>query len=175
MIFKKFFATIQNKMHWAAHGKTAAEIVFERADSRDPFMGLTSWSGEKPRKNDTSIAKNYLKQDELDALNKIVTAYLDFAEVQALNKRPMYMNDWIGKLEDFLRLGEREILSHLGSVSSELAKEKAELEYSKFKSLKTSQLSHVEKDFLLEAKRIGKIKQQPHEKRDDTGRDNKKK
>lgn len=90
-------------MHWAAHGKTAVEVIFERADATLPYMGLTSWSGEKLRKNDTSIAKNYLKQEELDALNKIVTAYLDFAEVQVLNQRPMYMRDWIAKLDDFMK------------------------------------------------------------------------
>jgi hypothetical protein len=125
---KQFFATVQNKMYWAAHGKTAAEIISERADAELPYMGLTGWAGEKPRKNDVAIAKNYLNQEELYALNKIVTAYLDFAEVQALNKRPMYMHDWIAKLDDFLRLGERDILSHAGTVRHEDAVKKAQIE-----------------------------------------------
>ena len=114
---QRFFATVQNKMHWAAHGKTAAEVIAERADATKPNMGLTSWAGPTPRKADVAIAKNYLNADELDALNKIVIAYLDFAEVQALNRRPMYMADWIAKLDDFLRLGERDVLTHAGSIS----------------------------------------------------------
>lgn len=156
-ITKQFFATIQNKMHWAAHGKTAAETISERADATLPYMGLTSWAGEKPRKNDVAIAKNYLKHDELDALNKIVTAYLDFAEVQALNQRPMYMRDWIAKLDDFLKLSERQILTHAGKISHEAAVQKAEGEYLKFQENQSDQLSQVEKDFLVEAKKIAKI------------------
>jgi hypothetical protein len=157
-ITKQFFATVQNKMHWAAHGKTAAEIISERADAALPYMGLTSWSGEKPRKYDVSIAKNYLQHEELDALNKIVTAYLDFAEVQALNQRPMYMCDWIGKLDDFLKLGERDILAHAGKISHELAVEKAEKEYLKYQAQQVVQFSKVEKDFLAVAKNIEKQK-----------------
>ncbi len=153
-ITKQFFATVQNKMHWAAHGKTAAEVIEERADSALPYMGLTSWSGDKPRKYDVSIAKNYLKHEELDALNKIVTAYLDFAEVQALNQRPMYMREWIAKLDDFLKLGERKILSRAGKISHETAIEKAEKEYLKYQQAQISQLSKVEKDFIEKAKEI---------------------
>ena len=159
-ITKQFFATVQNKMHWAAHGKTAAEIVSERANAELPYMGLTNWPGEKPRKNDVAIAKNYLNQEEIDALNKIVTAYLDFAEVQALNKRPMYMRDWMAKLDDFLRLGERDILTHAGKVSHEDAVRKAQLEYDKYQQSTAKQLSKVEKDFLLEAKRVEKLGKQ---------------
>jgi hypothetical protein len=155
---KQFFATVQNKMHWAAHGRTAAEIILERADAALPYMGLTSWASEKPRKNDVSIAKNYLKHEELDALNKIVTAYLDFAEVQALNQRPMYMRDWITKLDDFLRLSERNILTHAGKISHELAVEKAEIEYSKYQSQQADQITQVERDFLAAAKKIEMIK-----------------
>ncbi len=159
-VTKQFFATVQNKMHWAAHGKTAAEIVSERANAKLPYMGLTNWPGENPGKNDVAIAKNYLNQEEIDALNKIVTAYLDFAEVQALNKRPMYMRDWIAKLDDFLRLGERDILTHAGSVSHEDAVRKAQLEYEKYRQNTAKQLSKVEKDFLIEAKRVEKLGRQ---------------
>ncbi len=163
-ITMQFFATVQNKMHWAAHGKTAAEIIAERADAALPYMGLTSWAGEKPRKTDVSIAKNYLKHGELDALNKIVTAYLDFAEVQALNKRPMYMRDWISKLDDFLKLGERQILTHAGKISHDAAAQKAEAEYLKYQENQVGLLSKVERDFLIEAKRIAKMKQVPSAK-----------
>jgi hypothetical protein len=157
----QFFATVQNKMHWAAHGKTAAEVISERADATHPHMGLTSWAGDKLRKYDVSVAKNYLKQEELDALNKIVTAYLDFAEVQALNHRPMYMRDWISKLDDFLKLSERQILTRAGKISHDAAVQKAEAEYLKYQEQQKGQLSQVEKDFLIEAKKIAKIKQAP--------------
>ncbi|HEY3351716.1 MAG TPA: virulence RhuM family protein [Polyangia bacterium] len=104
---QRFFATVQNKMHWAAHGQTAAEVIVARADAAKPNMGLTTWTGPVPRKADVAIAKNYLDAVELEALNRIVTAYLEFAELQALNRKPMYMADWIAKLDDFLRLSER--------------------------------------------------------------------
>jgi len=156
-ITKQFFATIQNKMHWAAHGKTAAEIISDRSDASLPYMGLTSWAGEKLRKTDVSIAKNYLNQKELDALNKIVTAYLDFAEVQALNQRPMYMQDWINKLDDFLKLSERKILTHAGNVSHESALQKAEIEYTKYQKTLSNQSSRIEKDFLNEVKQLKNI------------------
>lgn len=102
-----FFKTVQNKMHWAAHGQTAAEVIHARADASRPNMGLTTWDGAKPRKTDVSIAKNYLQHDEIEALNRIVTAYLEFAELQAMNRKPMYMADWIAKLNDFLRSAKR--------------------------------------------------------------------
>ncbi|HCU25124.1 MAG TPA: cell filamentation protein Fic, partial [Deltaproteobacteria bacterium] len=94
-VSQKFFATVQNKMHWAVHGQTAAEVITERADASKPYMGLTHWSGAKPRKSDVSIAKNYLNEKELDLLNRIVTAYLEFAELQAVRKKVMYMRNWI--------------------------------------------------------------------------------
>ncbi len=156
-ITKQFFKTVQNKVHWAAHGKTAAEVIVQRADALLPYMGLTSWSGSKIRKQDVTIAKNYLKEEELEALNRIVTAYLEFAEVQALNRKPMYMSDWIAKLDDFLKLGERNILNHSGTVSHEHAVEKAEEEYVKFQSQQKNQITKVEKDFLLEAEKIEKL------------------
>jgi hypothetical protein len=130
---QRFFASVQNKMHWAAHGHTAAEIVYQRADAERPNMGLTSWigapSGQPPRKADAGIAKNYLDEDELQTLNRIVTAYLEFAELQAMRRRPMYMTDWIAKLDEFLRISDREVLDHAGRVSHEQAKGKAEAEF----------------------------------------------
>jgi hypothetical protein len=142
-----FFATVQNKVHWAAHGHTAAEIVHHRADATRLNMGLTSWTGSKPTRGEVAIAKNYLTAEELEALNRIVNAYLEFAELQALNRKPMYMRDWIAKLEDFLRLGDREILTHAGTISHEQALRKAELEFEKFQLLQLAQPSQVEKDF----------------------------
>jgi hypothetical protein len=151
-----FFATVQNKMHWAAHGHTAAEIVHKRSDAARPNMGLTNWQGTKPSKEEAVIAKNYLTAKELEALNRIVNAYLEFAELQALNRKPMYMRDWISKLDDFLRLGEREILTHAGTISHEEALRKAELEFEKFRVLQLAQPSQVEKDFDEAVKKLPK-------------------
>lgn len=151
-----FFATVQNKMHWAAHGHTAAEIVHDRADAARPNMGLTSWQGAKPTKGEAVIAKNYLTAKELEALNRIVNAYLEFAELQALHRKPMYMRDWIAKLEDFLRLDDRDILTHAGTVSHEQALWKAELEFEKFRILQLAQPSQVEKDFDEAVKKLPK-------------------
>src|SRR5690606_16546169 len=123
-----FFKTVQSKMHWAAHGQTAAEVVARRADSKRPNMGLTSWSGGRVRKTDVGVAKNYLRADEIEALNRIVNAYLEFAELQALNRKPMYMAEWIRKLDDFLRLSDREILTHSGKVSHDDAVAKDEVD-----------------------------------------------
>jgi hypothetical protein len=142
-----FFATVQNKMHWAAHGQTAAEVVHARANATKPNLGLTSWLGTKPTKEEAAIAKNYLAADELDVLNRIVTAYLEFAELQALNRQPMYMRDWIAKLDDFLRLSGRDILKHAGKISHEQAARKAELEFEKFHRAQLVEPSQVEKDF----------------------------
>ena len=142
-----FFKRVQNKMHWAAHGRTAAEVIASRADAAEPNMGLTSWAGDAPRKTDVSIAKNYLAADEVEALNRIVSAYLEFAELQASNRRPMHMADWISKLDDFLRLSDREILTHAGTVSHETAVAKAEREYAVFDAQRRSLPSRVEADF----------------------------
>ncbi len=142
-----FFKTVQNKMHWAAHGHTAAEIIAKRADATRPTMGLTSWSGGRVRKADVTVAKNYLDAGELDALNRIVNAYLEFAELQARSRRPMYMRNWIAKLDDFLRLSERDILTHAGRVSHELAIAKAEGEFEKFQGRQLAQPSEAEKEF----------------------------
>jgi hypothetical protein len=140
----KFFRTVQNKMHWAVHGQTAAEVIVARADAGKPQMGLTSWTGIRPRKDDVTVAKNYLTAEELDALNRIVTAYLEFAELQAKQRRAMTMRDWIAKLDDFLRLSEREILTHAGKVSHELAVARAEAEFAKYRMLEDAKASLVE-------------------------------
>lgn len=145
---QRFFATIQNKMHFSAHGKTAAEVIYERADADKDFMGLTSWMGSFPHKHDAEYAKNYLTQEELDTLNRIVTLYLEFAELQAQNHVPMYMKDWLQKLDDFLKLSGREVLTHAGKISAEMAKLKADSEYAKFKDRTREALSSVERHFL---------------------------
>ncbi|MCI0496593.1 virulence RhuM family protein, partial [candidate division KSB1 bacterium] len=142
-----FFATVQNKMHWAIHGQTAAEVVYQRADATKENMGLTNWLGTKPSKEEVVIAKNYLSGEELELLNRIVTAYLEFAEIQALNRKPMYMRDWIAKLDDFLRLSDYDILEHAGKISHEEAVQKAELEFEKFKKKQLAQPSRAEQDF----------------------------
>ena len=144
---QRFFATVQNKMHWAAHGNTAAEIVHARADASRPNMGMTNWLGEKPRKDEAAIAKNYLAPEELDVLNRIVNLYLEFAELQALNRKPMTMQGWIAKLDEYLRLSEREILQHAGKISHEEALQKAELEFEKYRVGRLAQTSRVERDF----------------------------
>lgn len=143
-----FFKTIQNKMHWAAHGHTAAEIIYNRVNAELPYMGMTSFTEDKPKKADTVIAKNYLKEDEINILNRIVTAYLEFAELQAIRKKPMYMNDWLVKLDDFLKMTDNEILNHSGKISHAQAKEKANLEYEKYKDKMKNELSTVEKHFI---------------------------
>lgn len=144
----QFFKTVQNKMHYSVHGHTAAEIIYERADAEKDFMGLTSWTGALPKRTDAEIAKNYLSSDELDTLNRIVSLYLDFAELQAKSHKPMYMKDWIQKLDDFLKLSGKELLSHAGKISAELAKQKADTEYDKFKERTAYSLSPVEIHFL---------------------------
>jgi len=154
---KKFFATVQNKMHWAAHGHTAAEVIHARADSKKTNMGLTSWTGRYPRKTDAEIAKNYLNIDELNVLNRLVSMYLDFAELQALSLNPMYMKDWIVKLDDFLRVTAREILSHAGTVSHEAALDKAREEYAKYQHPFLDAISPVEHHFLEAVKEIEQV------------------
>jgi hypothetical protein len=129
---EEFFATVQNKIHYAVHGHTAAEIILKRADSRKPLMGLTSFKGNYITAQDTKIAKNYLSEDELKQLNLIVSLYLDFAELQATRGRLMKMKDWIAKLDEFLKLSERKLLTGAGSVSAEEAAQKAEEEFTKF-------------------------------------------
>ena len=145
---QKFFKTVQNKMHYSVHGHTAAEIIYERADAEKDFMGLTSWAGPMPTKPEAEIAKNYLTHEEVKSLNRIVSLYLDFAEMQAEEHRPMYMKDWINILDDFLRISRKDILTHAGKISAKLAKEKADQEYDKFKERTQNNLSAVEIHFL---------------------------
>jgi len=142
-----FFKTIQNKMHFATHGKTAAEIVYERVDSSKPYVGMTNFSGARPTKKEVSIAKNYLNDDELDTLNRLVTSYLEFAELQAKQRKPMKMQDWIKKLDDFLNLSDFEILHHKGKISHTQALKKANEEYDKYKAILIEQKSKAEEDF----------------------------
>jgi hypothetical protein len=144
---QRFFATVQNKMHWGAHGHTAAEIIHARADAAKPHMGLTTWIGSRPRKADAVVAKNYLGLEEIEDLNLIVSLYLDFGELQARSRKPMYMRDWIAKLDDFLCLSDRELLTHAGKVSHEAALAKAEVEYEKFRVLEDAKPSPVEIHF----------------------------
>lgn len=145
---QKFFKTVQNKMHYSVHGHTAAEIIYERADANKDFMGLTSWIGAMPTKTEAEIAKNYLTHDEINSLNRIVSLYLDFAQMQAEEHRPMYMKDWISILDDFLKISRKDILTHAGKISAKLAKEKADMEYDKFKERTQNDLSPVEIHFL---------------------------
>jgi len=144
----EFFKIVQNKMHFAAHGHTAAELQYARADSEKPFMGLTSWTGQKPKKSDVIVAKNYLNEKELEVLNRITTAYFEFAELQALNEQPMYMKDWIAKLDEFLKIGGRKLLDSAGLISKEVADNKAISEYEKYQEITASELSDIEKRFL---------------------------
>lgn len=147
-ITQQFFATVQNKMHFSAHGHTAAEIIYNRADAARDFMGLTTWTGALPKRKDAEYAKNYLNDGELDTLNRIVNLYLDFAELQAKNHTPMYMKDWIQKLDDFLKLSGKEILTHAGTISAKVAKMKANAEYDNYKERTQSYLSPVEIHFI---------------------------
>ena len=154
---QQFFATVQNKMHWAAHGQTAAEVIHARADAGKLQMGMTNWVGTKPSKAEALIAKNYLSPEELDVLNRIVNAYLEMAELQAMNRRPMSMRDWIAKLDDFLRLSGRDLLTHAGRISHEQAARKAELEFEKFQQAQLAEPSQVEKDFEAAVKKMKKL------------------
>jgi hypothetical protein len=142
-----FFKTVQNKMHWAITGMTAAEIIHDRADSTKANMGLTNWRGSKVRKQDVAIAKNYLAENELLTLNNLVEQYLIFAEGQAMRRIPMHMADWIKKLDAFLSVNERDILTHAGRISHEMAKESAEAEYEKFSQKRIRQKDRLESDF----------------------------
>lgn len=163
---QKFFTVVHNKMHWAAHGHTAAEIIYDRADAAKPNMGMTTWMGDKPRKTDAEIAKNYLNEKEIDMLNRIVSMYLDFAELQALNRKPMYMRDWIEKLDDFLKLSGRDILKHAGKISHDKALVKAHVEYEKYWKERLNEPSPVERQFIeavKEMKQIEKSRKRRHE------------
>ncbi len=149
-----FYATVQNKMHWAVHGHTAAELVVSRIDPQTTNLGMTTWSGTAPRKVDASIAKNYLTEDELNALNRIVTAYLEFAELQALGRKSMTMEAWIAKLDDFLKLSDRDILTHAGTVSHESMVGKVDQAYQQYQALTRNEPVKMERDMQELEKRV---------------------
>jgi len=155
---QQFFATVQNKMHWATHGHTAAEVIHQRADAAQPLMGLkTTRPGRIIHREDVSVAKNYLTEEELQALNRIVNLYIEFAELQALDRRPMTMRKWIEKLDEFLKISGRELLDHAGKISAEMAKAKAEREYDRYRSLADAQPRPVDADFEEAAKQLQKL------------------
>ena len=148
---KDYFATVQTKMHWAAHGHTAAEVIALRANATAPRMGLTNWPGAGKgsliRKADVVIAKNYLNEQELDSLNRIVNAYIELAELQAQARRIMHMRDWAQRLDDFLKMTERDVLSHAGKVSAAVAQTKAQVEFEQYKIQQLAAPSSAERDF----------------------------
>lgn len=157
-----FFKTVQNKIHWAITGKTAAEIIAARANSTQPNMGLTNWRDDAPRKDDVVIAKNYLNENELLALNNLVEQYLIFAEGQAMRRIPMKMKDWIDKLHGFLQLNDRDILTNAGRISHDLAVEMAESEYDKFHQKRLDERVNTESDFEKAIELINKNKLKKH-------------
>lgn len=160
-----FFKTIQNKMHWAVHGNTAAELIYKRISSEKPHLGLTHFIGDRPSKQETTIAKNYLTEEELDMLNRMVTAYLEIAELQALKRKPMYMKDWIERLDGFLEMMGNDILDHGGKVSHQSMLEKADQEYEKFKEKTKNELSKVEIDFIKQLEENSKKLKEEHDKK----------
>lgn len=152
---QQFFATVQNKMHWATHGHTAAEIIHERANAAQPYMGLqTTRPGGVVRKEDVSIAKNYLSADELEVLNRIVNLYIEYAELQALERKPMTMLNWLTKLDEFLKISGRQLLDHAGQISATNAKAKAELEYASYRKQQDLLPRAVDADFDRVAKQL---------------------
>ncbi len=153
---KEFFQIVQNKLHWAITGRTAAEIISERADAAKPNMGLTAWKGAKVRKADVTVAKNYLGRDEVQSLNRIVTMYLDYAESQAERRQPLHMRDWREKLDAFLQFNEREILQDAGKVSMDVAKTLATEHHEKFNKRRLLEDSQEADEFDDVAKRIEK-------------------
>ncbi len=151
---QKFYATVQNKLHWGVHQHTAAELIAKRADAEKQNMGLTTWKSEKIRKSDVTVAKNYLSEDELKQLNLLVEQYLAFAQAQAQAKKPMYMKDWIKKLNDILTINEREILEHAGKIRKKIADEIAAEEYTKYHKQRlltenNQSLEHLEDEIKL--------------------------
>lgn len=152
-----FFKTVQNKMHFAVTKHTASEIVYLRADSTKPFMGLTNFKGSRPQRSEIGTAKNYLTEQELKEFNVITSAYLDFAELQALRRKTMTMRDWVAKLDDFLNMSDSEVLQNAGSISHEMALEKAKTEYDIYRKQTANELSQVEKDFLDSVKKTQKM------------------
>lgn len=160
-----FFKMVQNKLHYAAHGHTAAEVIYERADADKPFMGLTTFSGDFPTAKDIGIAKNYLTEEELRVLNQMVSGYFDFAEVQAIRHRPMYMSDYVEQLDNILRATGEEVLTRAGKISHAQAMEKAKAEYKRYQA---QTLSPVEEEYLKTIKQLGKTAKTEAEKQDDS-------
>ena len=160
-----FFKMVQNKLHYAAHGHTAAEVIYERADADKPFIGLTTFSGDFPTAKDVGIAKNYLSEEELRVLNQMVSGYFDFAEVQAIRHRPMYMSDYVEQLDNILRATGEEVLTHAGKISHAQAMEKAKAEYKRYQA---QTLSPVEEEYLKTIKQLGKTAKTETEKQDDS-------
>ena len=160
-----FFKMVQNKLHYATHGHTAAEVIYERADADKPFMGLTAFSGDFPTAKDIGIAKNYLTEEELRVLNQMVSGYFDFAEVQAIRHRPMYMSDYVEQLDNILRATGEEVLTHAGKISHAQAMEKAKAEYKRYQA---QTLSPVEEEYLKTIKQLGKAAKTEAEKQDDS-------
>lgn len=155
---QRFFATVQNKMHWATHGHTAAEVVHHRADATQPLMGLkTTRPGNVVRREDVSVAKNYLTEEELQTLNRIVSLYIEFAELQALDRRPMTMQNWVEKLDEFLKISGRELLNHAGQVSADAARAKAEREYDRYRALADAEPRQVDADFERATSQLRKL------------------
>jgi hypothetical protein len=147
-VSQRFFKTIQNKMHWATHGQTAAEVIYSRIDAALPFIGLSTFKGEHPTKQEVGVAKNYLNEEELNVLNRMISAYLEVAELQALNRKPMTMKDWLQRADDFLQLTGNDILTHAGAISHKQALEKANESYLAYKEQTKNELSKAEKDFM---------------------------
>ena len=157
----QFFQIVQNKMHWAVTGHTAAEIIAERADSSKPNMGLTAWKGAKVRKTDVTVAKNYLNEDEIRQLNRVVTMYLDYAEEQAERRRPLYMKDWRDRLDAFLKFNEREVLEDAGKVSMEIAQKLANDQYEAFNQRRLTEEAECPDEFEVTAKRLEPTTKKP--------------
>lgn len=162
-----FFKVVQNKMHWAAHGHTAAEVIYKRISAEKPFLGLTNFEGIQPNKSEISIAKNYLNEQELNVLNRIVTAYLEFAELQALSRKPMYMRDWIDRLDDFIKMTGNSILDNAGSISHQQMLDKAQTEYDLYKEKTKDQLSRAEEDFIRQIEQTAQQLEDSKKKRKD--------
>ena len=164
---QSLFKIIQNKMHWAAHGHTASEVIFERADSSKPFMGLTTFKGARPTKSEVDIAKNYLTEEELGILNRLVSAYLDLAEIKAMRHERMTMKDWLVQIDDFLTMTRSDVLQSAGKISQIKAQAKAEAEYEKYKKKSIDELTAVERDFLTSLKQTQKKLESKTKKSDD--------
>jgi hypothetical protein len=159
----QFFKIVQNKLHYAAHGHTAAEVIYERADAEKPFMGLTSFAGELPALKDIGVAKNYLKEDELKILNNLVSGYFDLAEINAIEHKPMYMSDYVEQLDSVLSSGNRKLLAGPGNVSHDQAMKKAKDEYRKYQEIT---LSPVEEEYLKSIKEVEKeVKKQSRKRK----------